>query len=135
MRGIAAVVPLLLLSASASRAVASTDCLSVGIDEAEPLRCAAMQIRSELRQQPCLCHAANHTAAVLRVTLTDCLEGPSAGLPGPTAVLIERVIEAQVTEAQATKKLTGSDNRSWQDAVRDLQEGVLAWHRQQGGRR
>ena len=134
MQEIAALVPLLLLSASASRAAAPTVCLSVWIDEAQPPRCVASAIRSELGQQPGLCHAANPKAAALRVTLTDCLEGPSAGLPGPTAALIERVIQAQVTEAQATKGLTGSDSRSWQGAARDLHQRIMAWHRQRVGR-
>ena len=131
--GPATLVSILMLAVSPARGTES-ECLSVWVNESQPPQCSAIDIRKELLRRSDLCHAPNAEAAVLRVTVTDCLEGPKASLPAPTAALVERVIQAQVTEAKATKALTARDKTSWEGAVSDLHDAILAWHRQQAVR-
>src|SRR5262245_29288949 len=83
--------------------------VSVWVAEKPLAQCSATDIRQELSRLPGLTLAQEAEAATLRVTLTDCFEGPKAFLPSPITAWVERVIQVQVTEGGATKALTVSD--------------------------
>jgi hypothetical protein len=109
------------------------ECLSVWIDADKPAQCDAVNVREGFARQRDMCFAARPGTAVLRVKVTDCLEGPRAAIPVPAAALIERLIVAQVTEGKVSRELTGRDNRSWPGATQDLYQTIKAWHRKQAG--
>jgi hypothetical protein len=122
----------MLLTIGPMPAADAGECLSVWIDpEKRPAQCEAADVRKDLARQPDLCLAASPEKAVLRVKVTDCLEGPKAAIPIPAAALIEYVIHAQVTEGKVSKELSGRDNHSWQGAARELSQAIEAWHRGQ----
>src|SRR5574341_1610055 len=122
-----------LLGATASAGPDAGECLAVWIEtKGAPVECKADQLAEAIDHQPRMCLAKNADTAVVRVRLTACLKGPSIAIPEAGAAVVEHVIQAQVTEANVSRQLTGRDNHSWAGALADLCDSIVAWHAKRG---